>query len=790
MSEIPREYHPHSGCATSVETFSTFGHKEPSQLPIIDEQPWQPFACRADFEFAELPHGTALNKNQTDELLRLIWRIVDGQTNFTFKSHGDVSKAWDRAAAQMTPFEKHTITVQHKREELEYNMYTRPLWDWALDLLQDPLLMPHFVWDAQRLYKHDVKAYPVFARCGNLPIGIRNTDGLGGGSVEFHWRNNSFTQVPDDSEEDGKLTYVNLKRVVWHKSFFKLLETIIMYAQMGYAYVCYDGIMRWLYAFILLLSADYEEQCVMALIRGTNCHCPCPVCLVPSDKLYDNTSTYPIRSSNDAKAFMELWTRDRAAGEKALKEQGLRPVTNIFWSVPNSDPQDTISQDHLHVYHMGQWKHLFGELKRRIAALGRSAEKQMDDQFDAFPRWRNLNHFDRVTNITYSDGNKLRDISKQVLYAAQNILTHTEDEAGYVLLQCIASYLHIDMYISLEVQTESTIAAGRAEVFEFQNRLEEYIKIVKETDPDTIKNWNFPKIHSGKHIFDDIMAKGTARNFSTRPNEKQHGPIKKWYLRQTNRKNIADQILELDHRSVVSEFVRSRIEYLDEERRKALLSRDELEDMDDDDDELFEEHLHIGSPLKNHTSFAQVEEENKSSRAFHQFQKKLATFLNHFLPSHNIPLPDGTTWLKLRAHDQSAADWKLATDYLRCNTSFHGKEWRDYALIRTQDKDGHDKNIFVQILYMFKHTVGSNTLDLALVLPMDALIGPLARRRMDRELQLTRLRARPTSSSEFITLHSIIRGALVVPDFANKGDYFLVDYVDTDMFLRTRRLLQ
>ncbi|KAG2129743.1 hypothetical protein DEU56DRAFT_872433 [Suillus clintonianus] len=844
LDTFKTEYHPHSGRATSVETFSTFGHKEPSQLPVIDEQPWQPFACRADFEFAELAHGAALNKNQTDELLRLIWRIADGQTNFTFKSHGDVSKAWDRAAAQMTPFEKHTITVQHKREELEYNMYTRPLWDWALDLLQDPLLMPHFVWDAQRLYKHDgtryerfvhepwtadrwwnvqsslpengvpfafilyadkthlssagtVKAYPVFARCGNLPVGIRNTDGLGGGRM-VGW----LPIVPDDSEEDGKLTYVNLKRVVWHKSFFKLLETIIMYAQMGYAYVCYDGIMRWLYAFILLLSADYEEQCVMALIRGTNCHCPCPICLVPSDKLYDNASTYPIRSSDDAKAFVELWTRDRAAGEKALKEQGLRPVTNVFWSVPNSDPQDTISQDHLHVYHMGQWKHLFGELKRRIAALGRSAEKQMDDQFDAFPRWRNLNHFDRVTNITYSDGNKLRDISKQVLYAAQNILTHTEDEAGYVLLQCIASYLHIDMYISLEVQTESTIAAGRAEVFEFQNRLEEYIKIVKETDPDTIKNWNFPKIHSGKHIFDDIMAKGAARNFSTRPNEKQHGPIKKWYLRQTNRKNIADQILELDHRSVVSEFIRSRIEYLDEERRKALLSRDELEDTDEDDDELFEEHLHIGSPLKNHTSFAQVEEENKSSRAFHQFRKKLATFLNHFLPSHNIPLPDGTTWLKLRAHDQihehrylkvhyeSAADWKLATDYLRCNPSFHGKERRDYALIRTQDKDGHDKNIFVQILYMFKHTVGSNTLDLALVLPMDALIGPLARRRMDRELRLTRLRARPTSSSEFITLHSIIRGALVVPNFTNKGDYFLVDYVDTDMFLRTRHLLQ
>lgn len=139
-------------------------------------------------------------------------------------------------------------------------------------------------------------------------------------------------------------------------------------------------------------------------------------------------------------------------------------------------------------------------------------------------------------------------------------------------------------------------------------------------------------------------------------------------------------------------------------------------------------------------------------------------------------------------HYESTADWKLATDYLRCNPSFHGKERRDCALIRTLDKDGRDKNIFVKILCMFKHTVGNCTLDLALVLPMDALIGP--RRRMDRELRLTRLRARPASSSEFITLHSIIRGALLVPDFAHDGDYFLVDTVDTDMFLRTVHSLQ
>ncbi|KAG0694101.1 hypothetical protein DFH29DRAFT_769529, partial [Suillus ampliporus] len=61
-------------------------------------EPWHPFASRADFEFALLTHKAVLNKEQTDELLRLIQNIVDGHAKLTFRSHNDVSKAWDNAA--------------------------------------------------------------------------------------------------------------------------------------------------------------------------------------------------------------------------------------------------------------------------------------------------------------------------------------------------------------------------------------------------------------------------------------------------------------------------------------------------------------------------------------------------------------------------------------------------------------------------------------------------------------------------------------------------------------------
>ncbi|KAG1787539.1 uncharacterized protein HD556DRAFT_1246712 [Suillus plorans] len=173
-------------------------------------------------------------------------------------------------------------------------------------------------------------------------------------------------------------------------------------------------------------------------------------------------------------------------------------------------------------------------------------------------------------------------------------------------------------------------------------------------------------------------------------------------------------------------------------------------------------------------SFALVEEAYRSNRAFAQFQKKFTVFLNNFLPSNNIPLPNGLTWLRPAAEDmlqehrylkvnyESFIDWKSATNYLRCNPSFYGHERRHCTLIRTHNKDGNDRNIFVRLLFMFKYVV-------------------------DQDLRFTHLRAQPAALSEFISIHSIIHGALLVPNYDSDTDFFVVDYVDTDMFLRSRR---
>jgi hypothetical protein len=65
---------------------------------------------------------------------------------------------------------------------------------------------------------------------------------------------------------------------------------------------------------------------MMALIRGIKSKCPCPICLIPSENLTDHSTNYPRRTTEDTKARLELYRRNHMAGEKALKDQSLRPV--------------------------------------------------------------------------------------------------------------------------------------------------------------------------------------------------------------------------------------------------------------------------------------------------------------------------------------------------------------------------------------------------------------------------------------------------------------------------------
>ena len=131
--------------------------------------------------------------------------------------------------------------------------------------------------------------------------------------------------------------------------------------------------------------------------------------------------------------------------------------------------------------------------------------------------------------------------------------------------------------------------------------------------------------------------------------------------------------------------------------------------------------------------------------------------------------------------------WEPEANILRVNPSFHGKVRNDYALVH------FDAGVcyIAQLLFIFGIHIGNKVAYMALVLPIDR--PPTHRnQRRDRDLRFTRLRSRTRNAAgtRVISLESIIRGCLIVPDFASNShdEYFLVPFIDQDMWLRMKGL--
>ncbi|KIK12575.1 hypothetical protein PISMIDRAFT_18651 [Pisolithus microcarpus 441] len=221
------------------------------------------------------------------------------------------------------------------------------------------------------------------------------------------------------------------------------------------------------------------------------------------------------------------------------------------------------------------------------------------------PRWHGLNHFDEALSVSYTDGQKFEDLSKVVVFACHDTLLPVEKE-GYLLLCCLCAYIEFDLYTVFELHMMHMLAAGWEALTTFNTLMQKFSEKTKNTK----KNWNFPKNHTCAHAFNDIEVKGVTCNFSTKPNEKMHGPLKEKYQRHMNFKNVADQILDIDHLELVSEFIHCRITDYD-----MYISNEEIIGNDDTEQEDFF-HVKLGSKTKHLLTLEAVEQRSITDKAF------------------------------------------------------------------------------------------------------------------------------------------------------------------------------
>ncbi|KAG1730396.1 uncharacterized protein EDB91DRAFT_1239095 [Suillus paluster] len=161
-------------------------------------------------------------------------------------------------------------------------------------------------------------------------------------------------------------------------------------------------------------------------------------------------------------------------------------------------------------------------------------------------------------------------------------------------------------------------------------------KYIEDTAEISEKSWNFPKKHLSAHLFDDIEVKGVSQNYSTKPNEKMHGPLKDAYQDRTNFKNFAEQV----------KYIRNKLDHLDtqnfsmsnseDQPDTALQETDEVESTEPTD----AQHFSLGSKQAA-ISFADIKAGSAGNPAFDRFWIKLNDFLNHTFAANSIPFPGG-----------------------------------------------------------------------------------------------------------------------------------------------------
>ncbi|KAK0461477.1 hypothetical protein IW261DRAFT_1428573 [Armillaria novae-zelandiae] len=578
---------------------------------------------------------------------------------------------------RLDKFESTTLTVPLKGEDYEFTVYHRDLWAWMLDILQDPLLAPYLNWDAQRLFKTAlptggkpicyiiyadktwlssfgmVQGYPIIVRLGNLPSHIHNGQGVGGGRV-IGW----LPIIKEEAKHKDKSYYADFKRAIWHKAFESILLPIKGKSKFG-AWVQVAGGMEtmpchlYLFPTIMILSADYEEQCMMALTWGSKAKFLCNVCLVPLKEL-----------SAEAQRIYEEAAKIRGATKRNtyLKTFGLRFIKkyqNTFWEIAHCDIHHALSFDRLHTFNNRLFAdHLLEEIKGRILKLGPSFGQEADELLEAFPSWKDLYHF--------------KQGFMNLIFIVHAIFMAAKDHVGSILLRALRIYMELDVYASLTLHTSDSLRDGWVRIPILASLIKEYEKAVCNEDEamrqatintcrtpkeTKTKNWNFPKAHSHQHLFDDIEAKGITLNYNMKPNESMHGSFKESYQRRTNFKNVDEQILRVDDWYNAMAYLRHQINHHDKIKKEfgddqVAEGETRAEDKDKDEQVLVsgsansDEDYTAAASLHGRCgkgggklTMAEVEAQAIDNSDFREFRTRLSTHMKKHFESHPEELP-------------------------------------------------------------------------------------------------------------------------------------------------------
>ncbi|KAG9086609.1 hypothetical protein FS749_003531 [Ceratobasidium sp. UAMH 11750] len=447
------------------EMILTPDQQEKNPPPVLGAgSPWEPFRTREDFTFARV----TLNTPAPDVNVHI--GLHHGtNSHVTFKNHKEMHTFENRAMQLLTAFDPVAFTVDYKppnesNQTLDFQAWVKPPLEFFLELVQEESVQKKLQFDAEQKYRWSngawtrfvdepwtapgweraqaslpddglplmielyadksaissfggKKMYPVTARLLNLPREVRNGKGVGGGCIIA-----LLPVVEGEQSETGTPQFANLKCAVWHRAMEAVLESIRSASCIGHAInlrlaeqLGLKGQQWRLFPIIMAVSADYEEQIVMATHRGLKALNPCVRCDTPNGELHNLAVQFKLRDPEKAAELIrEALGMAPTQAEKFLRPYSYRPINNTFFMLhKRTNLFAALSYDTLHNDDLGRWgKHLWPLLKTKVIESGVPAIKDFESRIDAVPRWPDLNHYSKALSIDFTDGRKYEDLLK------------------------------------------------------------------------------------------------------------------------------------------------------------------------------------------------------------------------------------------------------------------------------------------------------------------------------------------------------------------------------------------
>ncbi|KAK0207409.1 hypothetical protein IW262DRAFT_1469507 [Armillaria fumosa] len=755
---------------------------------------------RDDFELAEWILESGINQGDIDTLLTMMTKR-GGQVP-SFRNHRELIDMWKKATHLHTSFESMTFTVPLKGEDYEFTVYHRGLWSWTLDILQDPLLAPYLNWDAQRLFKVDgstsqrfytephtgnifweiqtalptdgkpicyiiyadktwlssfgtVQGYPVIVRLGNLPSHIRNGQGVGGGHV-IGW----LPIVKEEAKHKNKSYYADFKRAVWHKAFEFILSPIKDKSKFG-AWVRVAGGTEttpchlYLFPTIMILSANYEEQCMMALTQGCNTKFPC-------NEIKDRILKLGPSYSQEVDELLEAFPSWK---DLYHFKQGFMNVT-----FTNGRKYEALSKQLIFIVHA-----IFMAANDHVGyILLRALRVYME--------------LDVYASLTLHTSDSLRDGRARIPILASLIeeyekAVHDKDEATR------QAAINADKTPKEKKVKSWNFPKAHSHQHLFDNIEAKGVTLNYNTKPNESMHGSFKESYQRHTNFKNV--------------DEQILRVDNWYNAMAYIRQQVNHHDDIEKESQDNQVADGETGAEDKDEL-VLASRS----ANSDADYTAAASLH-GSRGKGggKLSMAEVEAKAVDNSDFREFRKHLSTHMKKHFESHPEELPSDngipaefagfecqdqiSSYGMVKVNYSSVIDWCFTTDILRCSPNFHNHPRYDFVLLKTNQGP-----MFAQLVLIFEFVVHGMTYPLMLVRPFSEAVGPITQK--DRDLGFYQVRTEMKSNPLIVSIYSVIRGTLLIEDVTtsrtnNQGgrpvkDYLVVDMIDADMFLRMQKL--